>query len=163
MAKAWFLDRDGTIIIDKNYLSDPNLIEFLPNSIEALKLAQELGYILIVITNQSGVGRGYFSLEQANNIQDVFCKELLKHGITITKSYICPHYDSNCDCRKPQTGMFEQAIKDFNLNPIECIACGDKERDIINLTNLGLLSSNLGIIDNSNFCDILSFFQKVRV
>ncbi|MBP1544327.1 MAG: HAD hydrolase-like protein, partial [Oscillospiraceae bacterium] len=90
------------------------------------------------------------------------------YGITITKSYRCPHlqdgnppYNISCSCRKPNTGMFEQAIKDHGLDPSLCIACGDKLRDVERLPDIGVPKENTGVIDGVEFHSILDFYKKV--
>lgn len=135
--KAIFLDRDGTINIEKDYLYKIDDFEFIPGVIEGLKMLQDAGYLLIVITNQSGIGRGYYTADDYKRLEKWMYDELHKHGINISSSYYCPHhpeavveqYRINCDCRKPKLGMYEQAIQDFDLNISECVAIGDKIRD----------------------------------
>lgn len=168
--KAWFLDRDGTIIVDKHYLGDPDGVEFLPNTIEALRLAQELGYMLIVVTNQSGIARGYFTEADADRVDQKISDELKKYNIQIEKFYRCPHlpdgippYNICCECRKPGTGLFEQAIKEYTLDPKCCIACGDKTRDIEGLPKLGIPEQNLGLINSNAYQDILEFITMVKM
>ena len=137
MNKAIFLDRDGTINVEKNYLYKIENFEFLPNVVKALKLLQDNGYKLIVITNQSGIGRGYYSEEDFKILNDWMLKKLGEKGITITAVYYCPHlpdatiekYRIDCTCRKPKLGMYEKAIKDYNIDLTESYAIGDKIRD----------------------------------
>ena len=171
MKKAWFLDRDGTIIVDQHYLKDPEKVVLLDNAISALKEAQEAGYILIIVTNQSGIARGYFSPEDADLVDTRLSTILEQNGVHITRTYRCPHlpdgiapYNIECDCRKPNTGMFRQAISDFGLDPESCIACGDKPRDIERLPELGLPKHNLGIIGTkeNEYPDLLTFFHAVH-
>ncbi len=168
MPKAWFLDRDGTIIEDKHYLKDPDDIVILPGVVEALRAAQKDGYLLIVVTNQSGIARGYFTPQDADEVDKRLFEMLAEYGITITKSYRCPHlqdgippYNINCNCRKPNTGMFEQAIKDYGLDPSLCIACGDKPRDVERLPDIGVPKSNTGVIDGIELVSILDFYRKL--
>jgi len=168
--KAWFLDRDGTIIVDQHYLKDPEKVVLLDNAAQALKEAQDAGYLLIVVTNQSGIARGYFTPEEADKVDERLSAMLEKEGVRIAKTYRCPHlpdgippYNVTCDCRKPDVGLFKQAIADFDLNPKECIACGDKLRDIENLHQLGLPEEGLGLIgkEDGKYTDLLSFFCAV--
>ena len=137
MNKAVFLDRDGTINVEKNYLYKICDFEFLPGTIDALNLLQDAGYILIIITNQSGIGRGYYSEKDFNKLNDWMLDYLKDNGIEISKVYFCPHhpdanileYRKECNCRKPKLGLYLQAIKDYNLNLNSCYAIGDKLRD----------------------------------
>ena len=135
--KAVFLDRDGTINIDKGYLYRISDFEFLPGAVDALKMLQSAGYLLIIITNQSGIGRGYYTEEDFMRLNDYMKAELAKSGVNISGVYYCPHlpdaeverYRKICDCRKPATGLFERAVKDFNIDLSRSYAIGDKERD----------------------------------
>ena len=137
MNKAIFLDRDGTINVEKNYLYKIEDFEFLPGVIEALKKFQDAGYLLIIITNQSGIGRGYYSENDFKKLNDWMLSTLKKFGVTITAVYYCPHlpdakikkYRKECECRKPNLGMYNQAIKDYDLDLSKCYAIGDKIRD----------------------------------
>lgn len=167
--KAWFLDRDGTIIEDKHYLSNPDDIVILPGVTEALCAAQKDGYLLIVVTNQSGIARGYFTESDADAVDERLYGELSKHGITIAKSYRCPHlpdgnppYNVECNCRKPNVGLFALAIEEFGLDPTQCIACGDKARDVERLNLLGIPEKNTGIIDKEHFDNVLSFYNNIK-
>ncbi len=137
MNKAIFLDRDGTINVEKNYLYKIEDFEFLPGVIEALKKLQNAGYLLIIITNQSGIGRGYYTEADFQKLNDWMITTLKKQGVIITDVYYCPHlpdaqveiYRKNCDCRKPKLGMYKQAIIDHDIVLSESYAIGDKMRD----------------------------------
>lgn len=137
MNKAVFLDRDGTINVEKHYLYKIEDFEFLPGVIEGLKLLQEAGYLLIVITNQSGIGRGYYSEEDFNILNHWMLETLEENGVTVNAVYYCPHlpdaqvekYRKECECRKPKLGMFLQAIEDFEIDLNKSYAIGDKIRD----------------------------------
>lgn len=138
MDKAVFLDRDGTINVDKDYLYKIEDFEYLPGAVEGLRLLQELGYLLIVITNQSGIARGFYTEKDYQALDQWMKDDLESKGVTITASYYCPHlpgspikeYDVLCDCRKPSLGLYYKAIKDWDLDIDKCIAIGDKERDL---------------------------------
>ena len=104
MNKAIFLDRDGTINVDKNYLYKIEDWEFIDGVIEGLQILQELGFKLIVITNQSGIARGYYKDKDAHIIFDYMINELKKNGVIIEQVYYCPHIGNECDCRKPKLG-----------------------------------------------------------
>lgn len=129
--KAVFLDRDGTLIVDKHYLNDPDQVEFLASAIKGLKALKQLGFLLIVVTNQSGVARG---LVQEENILKIHqrMQEILKSSqVQIDAFYYSPHAaDSNHPMRKPNPGMLIQAAKDLRLNLDESFMIGDKEIDV---------------------------------
>lgn len=135
--KAIFLDRDGTINVEKNYLYRIEDFEFLPGVIEGLKLFQDAGYLLIIITNQSGIGRGFYTEEDFQILNTWMIAELKRKGIDIDKVYYCPHlpnatiekYRIDCNCRKPAIGLYEKAMNDFDIDMEKSFAIGDKIRD----------------------------------
>lgn len=137
MKKAVFLDRDGTINIDKDYLYQKEAFEFLPGVIEALKLLQTAGYLLFIITNQSGIARGYYTEEQFQELNHWMIQCLEKENIVITDVYYCPHlpnakiaqYRKDCSCRKPALGLFQKAINTYDIDVEHSYAIGDKMRD----------------------------------
>jgi len=136
--KAVFLDRDGTINVEKNYLYKIEDFEYITGVPDALKILSDLGYLLVIITNQSGIARGYYTEEDYLRLNDWMIKDLKKRGIKIAGSYYCPHhpeaavskYRKLCDCRKPGIAMFEKAIREFDIDPEKSYAIGDKERDL---------------------------------
>ncbi|WP_027177317.1 D-glycero-alpha-D-manno-heptose-1,7-bisphosphate 7-phosphatase [Maridesulfovibrio hydrothermalis] len=129
--KYILLDRDGTIIADKHYLSDPAGVELLANAEAGLKKMQQAGYGLIVVTNQSGIGRGYYAESDMRAVNRKMEKLLAPSGIKFEAIYHCPHApDQDCNCRKPLTGMLDEAIAQFGLNPADCYVIGDKLCDI---------------------------------
>lgn len=131
MHKAIFLDRDGTINVDYGYVYKPEDLTLLPEVVEALCLLQEQGYLLIVITNQSGVGRGYFTLKDANKFNELLKQTLQKQGVTITDFFTCPHApEENCDCRKPSPLMVNDAIQQYHIDPSHSYMLGDKKSDV---------------------------------
>lgn len=126
-----FLDRDGTIIIDKVYLSTPEGIDFADGVIEGLKLLRDNGFGLIIITNQSGIGRGYFDVFQLDQIHKELLERLRQHGIDILKIYYCPHKpNDNCSCRKPMPGMINDALLDFDIDRVRAVFIGDSDADM---------------------------------
>lgn len=135
--KAIFLDRDGTLIIDKNYSFNPDEIEFLPGVIEGLKLLQEKGFLLIIISNQSGIAKGIFTEEQLLQFNNRLRMMFLDKGIVITDILCCPHhpngivrkYSFECNCRKPKTELFWSAVRKHNINLERSFAVGDRLRD----------------------------------
>jgi len=134
--KAVFLDRDGTIIKDVHYLSKLEDVKLMPLAKEGLELMKECGYKLIVVTNQSGVGRGYFTEEFVIRTHEVI-NDLV--GGLIDKFYFCPHRpEDNCSCRKPNTGMIDKAVKEFNINKTKSYIVGDKETDVELGLNAGI-------------------------
>ena len=131
MTKAIFLDRDGVINVDKAYVSKIEDFEFCEGVFEALIHFQTLGYLLIIVTNQSGIGRGYYSEEDFQKLTAWMQKELLHVQIKIDAIYHCPHAPIlNCSCRKPKSGMLLQAIEDFNIDVKSSWMIGDKQTDI---------------------------------
>lgn len=136
--KAIFLDRDGTINVDKGYTHKIEDLKFIPSFIEGLRKLAKSGYKFIILTNQSGIGRGYYKEEDYFAFRDEMHKRLKEQGILITAEYFCPHLsENNCNCRKPKSGMLEQAAKDFNLDLKQCWAIGDSSRDIQAGKNVG--------------------------
>lgn len=130
MNKAIFLDRDGTINVDKNYLYKIEDWEFIDGVIEGLQILQKLGFKLIVITNQSGIARGYYTENDAKKVFDYMIDELKKYGVIIEKVYYCPHLREECNCRKPKLGLFYKAQNEFNIDFSKSYAIGDKTRDL---------------------------------
>jgi len=129
---AIFFDRDGTLIEDKDYLSDPSKIIFLPGVIEALQKFQAAGFVLVMVSNQSGIGRGYFTEVEYNAVQDKMIAMLEQEGIFFAGYYYCPHAPfENCECRKPNPYMAIKAAEDLNINLSESYMVGDKQSDIL--------------------------------
>ncbi len=129
--KAVFLDRDGTIIDDVGYLHLPEEVRFKEGVFDALRSLQEAGYLLFIVTNQSGVGRGMFEEEDVKKTHDYIHDALEKEGISITGTYYCPHHpDDGCECRKPNTGMLLQAAREHDIALSSSWMIGDKCSDI---------------------------------
>ncbi|MCD4758876.1 MAG: D-glycero-beta-D-manno-heptose 1,7-bisphosphate 7-phosphatase [Arcobacteraceae bacterium] len=139
MDKVVFLDRDGVINIEKDYLYKIEDFEFIDGVFSSLQYLQTLGFKFIIITNQSGIGRGYYTLEQYN-ILTLWMKEQFKQqGIDIVEVYCCPHApDKNCSCRKPNIGMIEQASKILNIDYKNSWLIGDKSSDIQTAINANI-------------------------
>jgi histidinol-phosphate phosphatase family protein len=129
--KAIFLDRDGTIIVDKNYLSRVEDLEWFPDSLKALQLLQSLGFDLFIVTNQSGVGRGYFSLESVYVIHRQLQNDLRENKLAPFKDFaICPHLpDEGCGCRKPSGQMIRELMEKYHVSPEHAYMVGDKVID----------------------------------
>ncbi|MDD4506000.1 MAG: D-glycero-beta-D-manno-heptose 1,7-bisphosphate 7-phosphatase [Sulfurospirillaceae bacterium] len=144
MTKAIFLDRDGVINIDKAYVSKIEDFEFYEGVFEALTHFQNLGYLLIIVTNQSGIGRGYYTEEDFQKLTAWMQRELLHVKIKIDAVYHCPHApEANCACRKPQSGMFLRAIEDFDIDVKQSWMIGDKPSDIEAALGAGILNTIL--------------------
>ncbi len=134
MNKAVFLDRDGVINRKGGSYYIWRIEDFILNEgvIDALKIFQEKGYLLIVITNQGGIARGVFSEEDLKRLNEYMIDLLKQHGIKLSAIYYCPHHPdvSLCECRKPGTLLFEKAIKDFDIDVKSSCMIGDSEVDI---------------------------------
>lgn len=127
--KAILLDRDGVVTEDLGYVHKIEDFNFEKNAIEGLRLLKD--FKLIFITNQSGVGRGYFKFEDFLNYNNRVVEELKKHGINIEKTYVCPHKpEDNCECRKPNAKLIFDAAKEFNIDLKKSFVIGDMKRDI---------------------------------
>ena len=148
MNRVIFLDRDGTINKDYGYVYKKEDLTFLPGTLEGLKKLYNASYKLIIITNQSGVGRGYFSEEDMYEFNRYMIDELEKNGIIIEKIYSCIHSpEDNCECRKPKTKLFKDAIQEFDVDLPNSYAIGDKERDI----SISFETPIKGILINNEF------------
>ncbi len=132
--KALFLDRDGTINVEKKYVYKIEDFSFIPGIFELIQKYQSQNFRIIVFTNQSGIARGFYSENDFLSLTKWMTNEFKKKGIEITKVYYCPHHPKitgDCNCRKPKPGMILQAIKDFNINPANSVLIGDKKSDIL--------------------------------
>ncbi|SDI06439.1 D-glycero-D-manno-heptose 1,7-bisphosphate phosphatase [Desulfosporosinus hippei DSM 8344] len=133
MNKAAFFDRDGTINIDVNYLYRIDEFRFIEGIPEFIKSFNDRGYKVIVVTNQAGIARGYYSEEDMHKLHHYINGELAKIGAHIDAFYFCPHHPDvtgPCHCRKPEPGMIEQAIHDFDIDVRQSVLFGDKPWDI---------------------------------
>lgn len=125
------LDRDGTIIVERHYLADPGQIEFLPGAIEGLRHLLAMGLGLVVLTNQSAVGRGFFDETQLDLVHRHLRELLNNEGVHLEGIYFCPHTpESNCSCRKPRPGLAERAAKELEFDLQASFLIGDKPADI---------------------------------
>jgi len=164
--KAVFLDRDGVINKDVGYLDDFKKFKLLPNVINAIKLLKKFNFKIVIITNQSGVARGYFSEEQLNKIHEKMLKIIEKKGGKIDEIYYCPHhpefgnekYKKKCSCRKPNIGLILKAKNELNIDLEQSFFIGDKITDIIAGNKAKcktiLISSKNEIISNNNLKDL---------
>ncbi len=129
--KVVILDRDGTMVIDRGYLHDPAGLEFEPNAAEGLKCLHLAGFRLVVITNQSGVGRGLFNLEQLEAMNARLLTMVESAGARLERIYYCPHAPgAGCVCRKPAQALLMQAAAELGFNAAAATVIGDKESDI---------------------------------
>lgn len=129
---AIFLDRDGTINVDHGYVHEIVQFEFIDGVIEACRTLNEMGFALFVITNQSGIARGYFDEAQFLTLTEWMKAIFAKHDVIISGVYYCPHHaDDQCDCRKPKPGMLQQAQKEFDIDLSRSFMVGDKLDDIL--------------------------------
>jgi len=129
--KVVVLDRDGTMVIDRGYLADPEGLEFTPTAPEALRWLYDRGYRLVVVTNQSGVGRGLFPIDRVEAMNARLHEMVESAGARLSKIYFCPHTpEENCDCRKPKLGLMERAAFELNFDPRKSVVVGDQESDI---------------------------------
>ncbi len=125
------LDRDGTINVEKEYLSSAEGLELLPNAVAGLRAMRDLGLGLVVLTNQSGIGRGYFGAEAVERIHRALAGLLASGGVALDGIYICPHGpEEGCPCRKPAPGLAEQAARELGFRLAVSFVIGDKAADI---------------------------------
>lgn len=125
------LDRDGTIIVERHYLSDPAGMELLPGTVAGLRRLQAMGFGLAVITNQSGLGRGYFTQAMLDAVHERMMDLLDHHAIRLDGIYCCPHTpEDRCACRKPRPGLVHRAAAEWGFDPAAAVMIGDKPCDI---------------------------------
>ena len=131
--RAIFLDRDGVINKEVSYLSNPDDFEFIPGSIEALKILKQKGFLLIVITNQAGIARSYFTEKILKSIHDKMNSILKRNDVELDDIFFCPHHPNftgECDCRKPKPGMILKAKQKYNIDLQNSFMVGDTLIDI---------------------------------
>ena len=137
--KALFIDRDGIINIDHGYVYKIEDFEFTEDIFELVKLFSKDGYMIFIITNQSGIARGYYSENDFSTLTEWMIKKFKNNNITIEEVYHCPHSpEENCHCRKPQTGMIEQALEQYPIDLKHSWMIGDKQSDIDLALNAGI-------------------------
>jgi len=167
---AVFIDRDGTINVDVDFLSSPDQLQLIPRSAEAIKVLNDLGIPVIVITNQSGIARGLYSEADLHRVHSAM-DEMLKHyGATISAYYFCPHhptdgiapYVKDCDCRKPKPGMLLRAKKKFGFDLRRSFIVGDKCVDVQAGKSVGAVaiqvSTGYGIEEKGLCADIRDYY-----
>lgn len=144
--KAVFFDRDGTLNVDKSYLYKIEELEWMPEALEALAYLAGKGYLLFVVTNQSGIARGYYTLEQLQLLHGYMAATAAAAGAAIEKFYYCPHlqegcvpkYSISCTCRKPQPGMLLQCFREYDIDKAASFMIGDGQRDVECAQNAGI-------------------------
>ncbi|RKF15490.1 D-glycero-beta-D-manno-heptose 1,7-bisphosphate 7-phosphatase [Alginatibacterium sediminis] len=146
MKPTVFLDRDGVLNVDTGYIGQVDDFVFIDGAIEALQQLKQAGWQLVLVTNQSGIARGYFSEEQFLSLTEWMDWSLADRGVDLDGIYYCPHHPQgsvvefaiDCECRKPKTGMFEQAAKELDIDLEQSWMIGDKASDIIAAANAGI-------------------------
>jgi D-glycero-D-manno-heptose 1,7-bisphosphate phosphatase len=137
--RAVFLDRDGTINVDVGYPRDFGQVPIYPGSFEAIRKIAEAGFLAVVVTNQSGIGRGFFGEEEIEALHGRMKEALAARGAPVAAIYFCPHYEESadpryreaCACRKPAPGMAERAARELDVDPAASYMIGDKVEDIL--------------------------------
>jgi D-glycero-D-manno-heptose 1,7-bisphosphate phosphatase len=136
--RAVFIDRDGTINEEVGYLDSPDKFKLLPRSADAINMLNSRGYKVVVVTNQAGVARGYFTEQTVHEIHNKMVRELQAYGCSVDGIYYCPHhpevgnekYRLLCDCRKPKSGMFIRAARELEIDLRSSYAIGDQLKDL---------------------------------
>ncbi len=160
MKKALFLDRDGIINVDHGYVYKITDFEFSNGIFDLVKLFTDAGYLIFVVTNQSGIGRGYYSEEDFITLSNWMIAEFKKKAIKIEKVYYCPHLPKDkCHCRKPETGMIEEALKTYNIDIENSWMIGDKQSDIDLAKNATIQNSIY--IGNKNITNATYYFNSI--
>lgn len=168
MRKAVFLDRDGTINVEKGYLYRIKDFEYINGVVEALHLLQKMGYTLVIITNQSGIARGYYAEETFLSLTRWMVSDLQQKGIPVAGVYYCPHHPDGgvkkyavaCECRKPGTKLFWQAQEDLQVDMEHSYAIGDKMRDIAICWESGVQGIVLDEEESVSFCCNIKYSEK---
>jgi D-glycero-D-manno-heptose 1,7-bisphosphate phosphatase len=143
--KFALLDRDGTIIVDKIYLSDPEGVEFAPGALEGMRLLRDSGFSLALVTNQSGIARGFFDGAALERVHARLTELLAAQDLSLAAIYFCPHGpEDGCDCRKPAPGMVQEAMRDFGFGPEDAVVIGDSDADMGLAAAAGLKGIKIG-------------------
>lgn len=137
---AVFIDRDGTIIEETEYLSDPAGIVVIAGTFEALRELREAGFVLVTVTNQAGIARGYYTTSDYQAVASRLDEVLAESGASVDRTMYCPHHPDHggpCPCRKPATGMFREAAADLGIDLTASYYVGDKVSDVLPAVELG--------------------------
>lgn len=138
MARAVFFDRDGTLIEEKGFLGDPEEVSLIPGAVEALKIAKAMGFLRIVISNQSGVGRGYFGIDEVKAVNKRLEELLREKGTEVEDFFFCPHApEEDCMCRKPRPGLLLEASLKYAIDLKSSYMIGDREGDVGAIASMG--------------------------
>lgn len=165
MNKAIFLDRDGTINPDPGYISNPDDFNIYEGVAESLARLKKAGYLLVLITNQSGISRGLISLAQLDKIHAKLQSQLSEAGVQLDAIYYCPHHPdfpysdgkTTCDCRKPEPGMVLKAIQELNIAPGKSFMIGDRSSDIKIGIKTGVRPIHIGSAPLPGYEQVISF------
>jgi histidinol-phosphate phosphatase family protein len=126
--KALFVDRDGTINVDCPYCHKVEDLRIYADSVDILKQYSAEGFLIVMVTNQSGIGRGYFGRSEMESFNDEIISFMKKNGVEISAVYFCPHLpEEGCNCRKPSTGLFEQAARELDIDLTRSVVLGDRD------------------------------------
>lgn len=140
-----FLDRDGTLMADTGYIREPSDVVLVPGATEALRRLRDSGFCLVLVSNQSGIGRGIITEEEAASVHAELERLLAREGTTLDGAYYCPHAPwDGCACRKPAPGLLLQAAQDLGLDLSRSVVVGDKESDVDAGRAAGCVSLLLG-------------------
>jgi D-glycero-D-manno-heptose 1,7-bisphosphate phosphatase len=140
LPSAVFMDRDGTLIEDRHFLSDPDEIRLLPGAVESISRLNDAGIPVVIVTNQSGIGRGYYTQEDYSRVEKRLAEILESGGARVLATYHCPHapdHRPTCSCRKPLPGLFERAAREHGLELSTSAFIGDRLRDLEPGTSAG--------------------------
>jgi len=163
--RALFLDRDGTLIRERRFLDTPDGIALMPHAVRGLKAWKAAGYALVIVTNQSGIARGLFTMKRLGQIHRRLLELLGERGIEIDGIYVCPHlpggkvrrYAKRCGCRKPKPGLLKKAARELRLDLAGSVTVGDSDRDVEAGRAAGTRTVLLGR-DAKNLADALTLF-----
>ena len=166
--RALFLDRDGVINEDLGYVSSIDKLIFKPDIFTVSKFFFDKGYLVIIVTNQSGIARGYYTLKNFEKITEYISEQFKAFGVNITETFFCPHlpgaklkeYDKICDCRKPKAGMILSAADKYNLNLHNSILIGDNISDTIAGNSAGI-KNNFLLVDKKNSNKKTNYYKEV--
>ena len=160
--KAVFFDRDGTLNVEVGYLYEFEKFKWIDGAIEAVKYCNDNGYLAIVVTNQSGIARGYYTEADVIALHNKMNEELSKHGAHIDDFFYCPHhpegvvdkYSIDCECRKPKPGLIEEACRKYDIDKSKSLMIGDKPRDVECGENAGVRSV---LFNGGSLFDVLKY------
>ncbi len=136
---AAFLDRDGTIVQEAHYLADPDRVVLVPGAVDAIRSLQEAGFAVVVVTNQSGIAKEMYTIDDYHAVAARLRAMLAAEGVAVEATHFCPHHPDvmPCDCRKPDTGMYEAAAEELDLSVEDSFYVGDKITDVLPAITLG--------------------------